>query len=70
MTLTELSRQYNCTAKRLLDRSKELKVLMDNLPKNQRIVMKRRIYLLNYDATECRRCAKILNQHSTKETQK
>lgn len=69
MTLIELSRQYNDTAKRLYDRTKELKAIMNDLPSNQRIVMKRRIYLLHYDAAECRRCSKILNQHSTKETE-
>ncbi|MBE6798996.1 MAG: hypothetical protein E7525_04400 [Ruminococcaceae bacterium] len=67
MTLTELSNQYLATAKALTKRSKSLGMLVDSLPPNQRIIMKRRINLLCYDAAECRRCAKILNLHCTKE---
>lgn len=67
MTLTELSRQYIATAKALTERSKTLGQQIEALPPNQRIVMQRRIHLLCYDAAECRRCAKILIQHTAKE---
>lgn len=67
MTLTELIEQYSHTAQELTVRAKILNQQLDALPANRKIVMKRRINLLCYDAARCRESARILTGYVKKE---
>lgn len=60
MELSELGEQYLIAAEKLLCRIHELNVRVKKLSGNDKILMKRRIYLLYQDAADCRHCATLL----------
>ncbi len=64
MKLTELADQYLAQAEALLQRIHRLKLRLEKLGGNDRLIMKRRIMSLYCDTAECRRLATHLKNHS------
>jgi DNA-binding transcriptional LysR family regulator len=70
MELSDLGREYLERADRLLQRIHELNAICKDFTGNEKIVLKRRILSLYFDAAECRKLAKMLMSYKGGENKK
>ena len=67
MELYDLGLEYLNRCEILLARIKQLNVIAENVSGDQKILLKRRIAMLTFDASHCRECALILINYRRKD---